>query len=182
MIDSGNRSVLASTLMMRTCFVLGLLAGGMLVIGVAFVSFWKSLSPSDFRAWFASYSHLIERLMILLGSGTVVATMATLFACWSSPPTRRRWLLIAALSAIRVMVTYPIFFAGTNAAFERGGLSDSSVRSLLDRWATWHWIRAGLGRLLDEERILTRDLPGYAAYRERVPHRLVPEVWSRVST
>jgi len=34
-----------------------------------------------------------------------------------------------------------------------------------------------LWRLLDEERILTRDLPGYAGYRQRVRHRLVPMVW-----
>jgi protein-S-isoprenylcysteine O-methyltransferase Ste14 len=34
-----------------------------------------------------------------------------------------------------------------------------------------------LWRLLNEERILTRDLPGYAAYRQRVRHRLVPMVW-----
>jgi MFS family permease len=145
MADSRDRSVVATTLMMLTCLVLGLLAGGMLVIGVSFVSFWKSLSPSSFQAWFASYSHLIGRLMIPLGAGSVAATVATLVACWSGPPTRRRWLLIAALAAIGVMVTYPIFFAGTNESFERGGLSDSAVRSLLDRWATWHWIRTGLG-------------------------------------
>jgi MFS family permease len=145
MADSRDRSVVATTLIMLTCLVLGLLAGGMLVIGVSFVSFWKSLSPSGFQAWFASYSHLIGRLMIPLGAGSVAATVATLVACWSGPPTRRRWLLIAALAAIGVMVTYPIFFAGTNESFERGGLSDSAVRSLLDRWATWHWIRTGLG-------------------------------------
>jgi protein-S-isoprenylcysteine O-methyltransferase Ste14 len=34
-----------------------------------------------------------------------------------------------------------------------------------------------LWRLFDEERILTRDLPGYAEYRRRVRHRLVPMVW-----
>ena len=34
-----------------------------------------------------------------------------------------------------------------------------------------------LWRLLDEERILTRELPGYADYRRRVRHRLVPMVW-----
>jgi protein-S-isoprenylcysteine O-methyltransferase Ste14 len=34
-----------------------------------------------------------------------------------------------------------------------------------------------LWRLLDEERILTRDLAGYAEYRRRVRHRLVPKVW-----
>jgi protein-S-isoprenylcysteine O-methyltransferase Ste14 len=32
-------------------------------------------------------------------------------------------------------------------------------------------------RLLDEERILARDLPGYAEYMRRVKHRLVPYVW-----
>jgi len=145
MTDWSNRSVVTSTLMMLTCLVLGLLAGGMLVIGISFVSFWKSLAPSDFQAWFASYSHLIGRLMIPLGAGSVAATVATLVACWSSAATRRRWLLIAALSAIGVMVTYPIFFSRTNEAFVHGGLSDSAVRSLLDRWATWHWIRTGLG-------------------------------------
>ena len=145
MTDLGVRSLVASTLTMVTCLVLGLLAGGMLVIGVAFVSFWKSLPPSAFQAWFASYSHLIGRLMIPLGGASVAATVATLVVCWSGPPTRRRWLLIAALSAIGVMITYPIFFGATNAAFERGGLSDATVRALLDRWITWHWIRTGLG-------------------------------------
>ena len=32
-------------------------------------------------------------------------------------------------------------------------------------------------RLLDEERFLVRQLPGYEAYRRRVPWRLVPRVW-----
>ena len=32
-------------------------------------------------------------------------------------------------------------------------------------------------RLLDEERMLVRELPGYAAYRARVRWRLVPGVW-----
>jgi protein-S-isoprenylcysteine O-methyltransferase Ste14 len=34
-----------------------------------------------------------------------------------------------------------------------------------------------LWRLFDEEEILTRDLPVYAEYRQRVRHRLVPMVW-----
>jgi Domain of unknown function (DUF1772) len=132
MTDSRDQSVVATTLTMLTWLVLGLLTGGMFVIGVAFVSFWRSLSPSDFQTWFASYSNLLGRLIIPLGTGSVAAT-------------RRRWLLIAALSATGVMMTYPIFFAGTNESFVSGDLSDSATRSLLDRWATWHWIRTGLG-------------------------------------
>src|SRR5262249_2427644 len=144
MTDSRYRSVVASGLMMLACLVLGLLAGGMLVIGVAFISFWRSLSPSAFQALFASYSHLIGRLMIPLGTGSIAASGAALVAARLVPATRRRWLPIAALSAIGVMVKYPIFFSGANASFVRGGLADSAVQSLLDRWATWHWMRTGL--------------------------------------
>ena len=32
-------------------------------------------------------------------------------------------------------------------------------------------------RLLDEERFLARNLPGYVAYRERTRYRLIPHVW-----
>jgi hypothetical protein len=143
--DSQDRSVVASTLMVLTCLVLGLLAGGMLVIGVSLVSFWKSLSPSDFQAWFASYSHLIGRVMIPLGIGGLAFAVAAVVVCWRGSATGRRWLLVAAGSAMGVMVTYPLFFEATNEAFVRGGLSDSAARSLLDQWATWHWIRTGLG-------------------------------------
>jgi Domain of unknown function (DUF1772) len=133
----------ASTLMILSCLVLGLLAGGMLVIGVSLVSFWKSLSPSDFQAWFASHSHLIGRLMIPLGLGGMALTVA----CWRGLATCRRSLLIAAVSTLGVMVTFPFFFEATDQAFVHGGLSDAAARSLLDRWATWHWIRTGLGAL-----------------------------------
>jgi protein-S-isoprenylcysteine O-methyltransferase Ste14 len=34
-----------------------------------------------------------------------------------------------------------------------------------------------LWRLVDEERFLSRNLPGYTEYRKRVRHRLVPFVW-----
>ena len=32
-------------------------------------------------------------------------------------------------------------------------------------------------RLIDEERVLAKNLPGYADYMRNVPYRLVPEVW-----
>jgi hypothetical protein len=78
MNNARYRSVVASTVTMLTCVVLGLLAGGMVVIGISFVSYWKSFSPSDFQAWFASHSHLIGRLMIPLGVGGVAGAWGPL--------------------------------------------------------------------------------------------------------
>ncbi|HET6266922.1 MAG TPA: DUF1772 domain-containing protein [Acidobacteriota bacterium] len=118
----------------------------MLLIGVVLLSFWKSLPPSAFQAWFASYSPLVGGLMLPLGFTAILVTLASLVACWRSP-LERRWLLIAAILAVVVMGTYPLFFEATNAAFVRGGLSDEAVRSMLDQWTTWHWIRTSLGIL-----------------------------------
>jgi hypothetical protein len=103
--------------------VLGLLAGGMLVIGIALVSFWKILAASEFQAWFASHSLLIGRLMIPLGTGSVVIFAAAVVAHWRSSTTERWCLVIEALAALGLTVTYPMFFAGTKEAFVRGGLS-----------------------------------------------------------
>jgi Domain of unknown function (DUF1772) len=147
MTDARGRSIVTSTVLILTCLLLGLLTGGMLVIGVSLVSFWKSLSPSAFQAWFASHSHLIGRLMIALGFGGVASALVAVLACWRGPATCGRWLLVATFSVVGVMVTYPIFFAAANEAFERGGLSDLAVPALLDRWVAWHWFRTGLGTL-----------------------------------
>src|SRR5262249_51420625 len=130
--ESAGRSVVASTLLILTCLVMGLLTGGMLVIGVSLVSFWESLSPADFPARFASHARLIGRLMIPLGFGGIAVTLAAVVACRRDAGKSRRWLLISAVSAIGVMVTYPLFFAATNEAFTHGGLSDAAARSLLD--------------------------------------------------
>ncbi len=32
-------------------------------------------------------------------------------------------------------------------------------------------------RMLDEEKVLSKSLPGYTAYSKRVRYRLIPHVW-----
>jgi protein-S-isoprenylcysteine O-methyltransferase Ste14 len=38
-------------------------------------------------------------------------------------------------------------------------------------------VPALIWRLLDEERRLAKELPGYVDYQRKVKHRLVPSVW-----
>jgi Domain of unknown function (DUF1772) len=121
----------------------GLLTGAMLLIGISIVGFWKSLTPSDFVSWFAAHSSRLGTVMIPLGAITLLVSLGTVGVSWRW--RSRRWALIAALCALGVMATYPVFFAGANASFITGALSDSAVRTLLDKWAAWHWGRTLLG-------------------------------------
>ena len=47
-------------------------------------------------------------------------------------------------------------------------------------WATipaLAFIPIVVARLLDEEQLLRRDLPGYPEYMQKVKYRLIPGVW-----
>jgi protein-S-isoprenylcysteine O-methyltransferase Ste14 len=47
-------------------------------------------------------------------------------------------------------------------------------------WGLWASLVSTLAivwRLLDEEKLLVRDLPGYDAYRRQTRYRLIPRVW-----
>jgi hypothetical protein len=134
----------ANAVLVLSVLSFGLLTGAMLLIGTSIVAFWKSLTPSDFVAWFASHSNRLAVVMIPLGAITVLVSLAAAAVSWRSSVQQRRFAVIAALCALSVMVSYPIFFAGANASFISGG-PDPAVRALLDKWAIWHWGRTLLG-------------------------------------
>jgi hypothetical protein len=101
----------------------GLLTGGMLLIEISIVGFWKSLTPSEFVSWFASHSSRLGVIMVPLGMITLLLSLAAVAVSWRSRSRQRQWAMIAALCALCVMVSYPVFFAGANARFIAGGLS-----------------------------------------------------------
>src|SRR5262245_19819653 len=68
--------------------------------------------------------------LIPLGSITVLVSLAAVAVSWRSGSKQRQLAVIAALCALLVMGSYPVFFAETNASFIAGGLSDSAVRAL----------------------------------------------------
>jgi protein-S-isoprenylcysteine O-methyltransferase Ste14 len=76
-------------------------------------------------------------------------------------------------SGLYALVRHPMYMGGL---FLFIGMSPA-----LDSW--WGLIvfllitPALLWRIFDEEKLLIKNLPGYAAYREKVRYRLVPYVW-----
>src|SRR5205823_1458446 len=61
-------------------FLLGLLAGAMLAIGVGLVPYWQGLPPAEFRAWFGAHAWRIGGLMRPLGGSAVVVASLRLSA------------------------------------------------------------------------------------------------------
>jgi len=127
-----------------SAFLLGLLAGAMLLIAFAVAPFWQSLPPAEFRAWFAANAFRIGRLMIPLGAGAALAALASALAA-RGLPTRRSHLRAAACALGVALITLAVNEPANERLAARATLGDSETRTLLARWIAWHWVRVGLG-------------------------------------
>src|SRR5438034_6718542 len=115
-----------------SAFLLGLLAGAMLLIALAVAPFWQSLPPAEFRAWFAANAFRIGRLMIPLGAGAAVAALAATFAA-RRLPTRRSHLRAAACALAVAIVTLAVNEPANERFAAPGALTDAETRALLAR-------------------------------------------------
>src|SRR5882724_8207910 len=106
-----------------SAFLLGLLAGAMLLIAFAVAPFWQSLPPAEFRAWFAANAFRIGRLMIPLGAGAALAARGL--------PTRRSHLRAAACALRVALITLAVNESAIQRLAARATLGDSETRTLL---------------------------------------------------
>ncbi|SNR24857.1 DUF1772 domain-containing protein [Blastococcus mobilis] len=123
----------------------GLLAGGMLLIEVVLLPFWRSAPPADFRDWFAAHSGRIRNLMVPLGASAGVLGVTSAVAQQvegrrSAPVSAAAALATAGVIGITVTVNEP-----ANHRFTSGTLTDTETAALLSTWARWHHARVVLG-------------------------------------
>jgi hypothetical protein len=137
--------VLSRALAIVTAVLVGLLAGGMVLIEVVLVPFWRGAPAADFREWFAAHSGRIRALMVPLGAGAGVVAAASALAHVSeesegAPASVAAAGATAGVVGITVAVNEP-----ANRRFTTGGLTDDETAELLGRWARWHHARVVLG-------------------------------------
>src|SRR5437870_8683571 len=121
-------------------FLLGLLAGAMLVIAIVLVPFWSALPPAELRGWFARHAGRTGALMFPLGGTALVAALA---ACVTR---RTSSAVVAAVAAAGVVAVTLLVNEPANQRFAGPVyLSDADTVALLGRWRRWHWLRVGLG-------------------------------------
>lgn len=137
--------VLSRTLAVLTAVLVGLLAGGMVLIEVLLVPFWRGAPPAEFRDWFTAHSGRIRALMLPLGAGAGVVAIASAVANVAEGREAAAASVAAAgatagVVAITITVNEP-----ANRQFTGGTLTDNETAALLDRWARWHDLRVVLG-------------------------------------
>jgi hypothetical protein len=147
--------VLSRVLAAVTAVLVGLLAGGMVLIEVVLVPFWRGAPAADFREWFTAHSGRIRALMGSLGAGAGVVAAASAVAHVTeggkgAPASVAAAGATAGVVGITVAVNGP-----ANRRFAAGALTDNETEELLDRWARWHHARVVLGVAATVAAVLT---------------------------
>ena len=125
----------------------GLLAGGMVLIALGLVPYWRALDPAEFTTVFATSLPTVGGTMILLtilGTGAIV--LAAGLATWKKLSSRN-WLIGGAVGALIMLVTVPIYFGAANPLLAGGTLDATEITAELATWQQMHWFRTIVGVL-----------------------------------
>ena len=136
---------LAGILALLAALGLGLSAGAILAEGAVLVPFWRSLPAEEFLRWYRQHAEL---LLHFFGPLEVVSTVLVIAAAAVSAHVRRpgtALLALAAVLAIAVLLSFPLYFQAANASFAAGTIAAADVPAELGRWAAWHWGRTLIG-------------------------------------
>lgn len=123
----------------------GLLAGGMVLIEVVLVPFWRAAPPAEFREWFTAHSGRIRALMVPLGVGAGLASAASAVAQVTERDRSGPAAVVAAGATVGVLAITVTVNEPANHRFVSGELTGPETTELLNRWARWHHVRVGLG-------------------------------------
>jgi len=121
-------------------------AGAMMLIGFALGSFWRSLPPSAFLAWFSANSYLIGRVMFTLLGVAALGFVASLWLDRKDARLRVLWgAALASLFLVDLVTT--VYELPLNAAFVARATPVDEVGAALDSWLWWHAVRIIFGLL-----------------------------------
>jgi hypothetical protein len=128
-----------------TAVAAALLTGGMVLIDVVLVPFWRSASPAEFRQWFTAHSDRIRALMVPLGAGAGLAAAVSAVAQVVEGRRSGAAALVAAGATAGVVAITATVNEPANHRFVSGDLTASETTDLLTRWARWHRVRVVFG-------------------------------------
>jgi hypothetical protein len=137
-------NALARTFNLLSVIALSLFSGAFLFIAFVVVKFWQSIAPETFLNWMNDHFFRFPTLMIPLNMIALLLTIVALGTSWKPRATNRLPLGLAVACIFACTITYPIYFAGANAAFLDRTIELSLIGDAIQTWATWHWLRTGL--------------------------------------
>lgn len=137
-MENLNKTVLTRL----TTAVAGMYAGAMLLIQLALIPYWKTLSPEQYRESFQALGPHLGLVMIgLLGASIITALVTSIVVSQQ----RKEWAVVCVFVSVAA-VLYPFVHGPINDLFLSNiALTNDAIIEMRDKWIFWHLVRTIAG-------------------------------------
>lgn len=121
--------------------VFSIFFGSQITEGCLLVPYWKSLSTTEFYEYYSQFGLIIGRFYTIL---TVIAALIPIcisIYCFYKKSQALRYSLISSFFTILCIALFYIYFKDTNQQFFDANFNASQLKSELEIWSYWHWVR-----------------------------------------
>ena len=133
------------TISIIAVLALGLSAGASLAEVATLVPFWQKLEPASFYGWYTANKDILVAFYSPLQVYSAAIALAGAVLHFVAKDQVRILMAVAALLALGVLATFFIYFKEANAALAAGPMGQAELNEALSSWASWQWVRIGLG-------------------------------------
>jgi len=119
-----------------------LISGGNLFDNLVLIPLWAGSPPESVTTW--THGTVQSSFFFPVGGAYLSASLLLLIFCWGIPQPDRKWLLMASVSGLLIMVWSVTFFIPILIRTEGphgAGLSSEQIMILTHRYVFWNWVR-----------------------------------------
>jgi len=121
--------------------IFGIFVGSQITEGFLFVPYWKSLSPAEFYEYYATFGPAIGRFYTILTIIAVLIPISISIYCLLRKSPALKYSIISTFFALLILGLFYIYFKDVNQQFYDSAFDADQLRSELDTWGNWHWLK-----------------------------------------
>tara|TARA_R110002073_G_scaffold139232_3_gene289470 strand:- start:23016 stop:23495 length:480 start_codon:yes stop_codon:yes gene_type:complete len=121
--------------------VYSIFIGSQITEGYLLVPYWKTLSITEFHEYYSKFGPTINKFYTVL---TILATLIPIsigIYCFSNKFHALKYSIVSSFFALLVIVLFYIYFKDTNQQFYVTVFNTNQLKSVLETWGYWHWLR-----------------------------------------
>ncbi len=131
-----NRIILFLLIVIFSIFL-----GSQITEGFLLVPYWKTLSKVEFYKYYNKFGPVIGNFYTLLTIIAVLTPVSFSIYCYLKKHQAFKLSIISTFFAFLIIVIFYCYFKGANQQFYASALDTNELKSELNKWEYYHWLR-----------------------------------------
>ncbi|CAL2086151.1 hypothetical protein [Tenacibaculum sp. 190524A02b] len=121
--------------------VFSIFLGSQITEGCLLVPYWKTLSKTEFYNYYTAFGPIIGQFYSVLTIIAVLIPLSMSIYCFFNKSQALKYAVISTFFSVLVITLFYVYFKETNKQFYKAVFNADQLKSVLNTWANWHWIR-----------------------------------------